>query len=143
MAAVSCLLLCNCHFVSYVRKNSRLNVEALREGSVASSHDLCALRLPELDVAHDAFELNVIDLRPLLRACVKLRTNFDGIGQGSGLRDKGVVDGFLNEETAAGAAALAVVQEKAYVGGHDGLVQVSVLKNNEGGLATELKGDLK
>ena len=143
MAAISYLLLGNCHFVSDVRKNGRLNVEPLREGSVASSHDLCPLRLAELDVAHDALELNVIHLRPLLRACVKLRSNLDGIGQGSGLGDKGVVNRFLNEETAAGAAALAVVQEKANVGRHDGLVKISVLKHDEGGLATELKSDLK
>ena len=55
----------------------------------------------------------------------------------------GAVHGVLHEQAAARAAALAVVEEEADVGGHDGLVKVSVFEHDEGRLAAELESDLQ
>jgi len=55
----------------------------------------------------------------------------------------GAVHGVLHEQAATRAAALAVIEEEADVGGHDGLVKVSVFENDEGRLAAELESDLR
>ena len=74
---------------------------------------------------------------------VELRTNFDGVCHGGCFGNKLVVNGLLNKQAAASAAALAVVQEEANMSGHDGGVEVCVLENDQGGLAAEFESDLR
>ncbi len=168
-------------------------VTCLRNVGGRETTYLCALRLADVDVAHDALELQVINLRTLTRsvtfvqfgkrpevaqllsagsgirayllgAGVELRPNLDALGQSGGLLHEGVVPGgervglelksgadvrggavhgVLHEQAAARAAALAVIEEEADVGGHDGLVKVSVFEHDEGRLAAELESDLQ
>ncbi len=127
------------HVISDVTKNGGLDVVALLKRAAASSKNLCALSLAELDVAHDALKLQVVDLGSLLRCAVELRSHFDGVCHSSCFGDELVVDRLLHEEAAARAAALAVVQEETDVCGRNGGVNVSIFKDDEGGFAAKFE----
>ena len=57
------------------------------------------------------------------------------------LLDELIVDLFLDEQPAAGAAALALVEEQAEVGALDGGVEVGVGEDDVGALAAQLQAD--
>lgn len=56
--------------------------------------------------------------------------------------DELVVDTLLNVDSATSTAALAVVEEDTKVDPRDGVVNVGVIEDNVGGLATKFEGDL-
>jgi hypothetical protein len=58
------------------------------------------------------------------------------------LLDEVVVDALLDIDTSTGAAGLAVVEEDTKVDPRDGVVNVGILEDDVGRLATELEGDL-
>ena len=98
--------------------------------------------LAVVDVLHDTLELELGDLGTL-----------EGVGRegvadlvlGSALLEAGnelVVDVLLDQETRAGAAALAVVEEDTKVGPGNGVVNVGIVEDNVGRLATKLEGNL-
>lgn len=91
---------------------------------------------------HDAVELDLGNLRAL-----------EGVG-GEGvannvllcalleLLNEVVVDALLDVDTSSGAASLAVVEEDTKVDPRNGVVNVGILKDDVGRLATKLEGDL-
>ena len=94
------------------------------------------------NIPHDTVELKLRDLRSL--ECVLGEWVTDGV-LGSPLPeplDELVVDTLLHVDSATGTAALTVVEEDSKVDPGDGVVNVCVVKDNVGRLATELESDL-
>lgn len=94
------------------------------------------------NLLHDAVELDLGNLRTLesvrsegVANDVLLRTLLEPL-------DKLVIDALLDVDTGTGTAALAVVEEDTEVDPRDGVVDVGILENDVGGLATELESDL-
>lgn len=91
---------------------------------------------------HNAVELQLADLRTLEGVVVEGVTN-DVLG--SPLPEplnELVIDALLHVDTRTSTAALAVIVEDTKVDPGDGVVNVGVVEDNVGGLATELEGDL-
>ena len=136
------LLLGDLHVTSDTGEQSGLDEVALVTVAVTTDGDSSTGLLAVVDVFHDTVELELGDLRTLEGIGVK------GVAElvlGSTLLEAGnelVVDVLLDEETRAGAAALAVVEEDTEVGPRDGVVNVGVVENNVGGLATKLESNL-
>lgn len=82
------------------------------------------------------------DLRALERILLEGVSDFVGRGPLLELLDKLVVDTFLHVDSASRTAALAVIEEDAEVDPRDGVVDVSVVKDDIGALATQLERDL-
>jgi hypothetical protein len=110
--------------------------------SVAADQGSGALVLAGLDVAHDAVELELGYLGTLKGLLAERVTDLEGLDVGLELLHELVVDGSLDVDAGTGAAALAVVEEEAKGGPANGVVEVGVVKDNVGRLATELEGDL-
>jgi len=94
------------------------------------------------NLLHDAVELDLGNLRALesvgregVANDVLLRALLE-------LLHEVVVDALLDVDTSSGAAGLAVVEEDTKVDPRDGVVDVSILEDNVGRLATKLEGDL-
>ena len=91
---------------------------------------------------HDAVELELGNLRAL-EGVRSERVANDVLGRALlELLHELVVNALLHVDTRAGAAALAVVEEDTKVDPGDGVVDVGVLEDDVGGLATELESDL-
>ena len=100
-----------------------------------------ALRLALLDVRQDLVELGLVDLRALLGRGVERVAELAGLDLRGELLDELVVDRLLNEQPAARAAALALVQEQAEQGAVDGRVEIGVGEDDVRALAAQLEGD--
>lgn len=136
------LLLGDLHVGSDIGEQSGLDVEALVAVALTTERNGGTSILTVLDVLHDAVELELGDLRTL-----------EGVG-GEGVTelvlggtlpeagDELVVDALLDKQPRAGAAALTVVEEDTEVRPRDGVVDVSVLEDDVGGLAAQFEGDL-
>ncbi len=136
------LLLHNLHVGADVGEDGGLDEVALVAVALTTSLDLGTLVLAGLDVAHDAVVLKLANLRTLEGLGVK------GVADGVGGRalleglEELVVDALLDKDASTSAAALAVVEVDAKVDPRDGGLDVGVVKDNVGGLAAELEGDL-
>ena len=136
------LLLGDLHVLINVGEQGRLDEVTLVTVALTTDLNLGTALLAAVDVLHDAVELELGDLRAL-----------EGVG-GEGVTDlvlggtlpeagnELVVDALLDQQARTGAAALAVVEEDTKVRPGDGVVNVSVLEDDVGGLATQLKSDL-
>lgn len=136
------LLLGDLHVLSNVGEQGRLDVVTLVTVTLTTELHLGTALLAVVDVLHDAVELELGDLRTL-----------EGVG-GEGVTDlvlggtlteagnELVVDVLLDQQARAGAAALAVVEEDTKVGPGDGVVNVSVIEDDVGRLATQLQSDI-
>lgn len=136
------LLLHDLHVGTNVREDGRLDEVALVTVAVTANLHSGALLLAGLDVAHDAVVLQLADLGALESLGVEGVANLVGLGALLEGIEELVVDALVDEDTRAGAAALAVVEVDAEVDPRDGLLDVGVGEDDVGGLATQLEGDL-
>lgn len=136
------LLLDNLHVGSDVGEDGGLDEVALVAEALTANLAVGALLLALLDVAHDAVELQLADLGALEGVLVEGVA--DSVGGGALLEglEELVVNALLDVDARAGAAGLAVVEVDAEVGPRDGLLNVGVVEDNVGGLATKLQGNL-
>src|SRR5262249_34514972 len=135
------LFLGDLHVVLDVDEHRRLDEVALAADAVAAAQQAGALALAGLDVAHDPLALLGADLRPLLGVHVERAAHLARLGLLHEAVDELVVDLALDEQPAAGAAALALVEEQAEVGALDGLVEVGVGEDDVGALAAQFEAD--
>ena len=136
------LLLDDLHVLGDVGEDSWLDKVSLVAVTLTTSLNGCTSLLSFLDVAHDAVVLELGDLRTLEGIRGEWVTNLVGSGTSLESLNEVVVDTGLDEDTRAGAAALAVVVENAKVDPGDGVVDIGIVENNVRGLATELESDL-
>jgi hypothetical protein len=94
------------------------------------------------NLLHDAVELDLGNLRALESVGGEGVANNVLLCALLELLHEVVVDALLDVDTSSGAASLAVVEEDTKVDPRDGVVNVSVLEDDVGRLATELEGDL-
>lgn len=94
------------------------------------------------NVVHDTVKLDLGDLGALVGGLVERITDLGGSRELLEAGKELVVDALLDVDTRTSAAALTVVEEDTLVGPLDGLVEVGIVKDDVGRLATELEGDL-
>jgi hypothetical protein len=136
------LLLHDLHVGADVGEDGGLDEVTLVTETLTTDLDGGTLVLAGLDVAHDAVVLELRDLRTLEGLLVEWVTNLvllSSLLEGS---EELVVDGLLDEDTGTSTAALAVVVVDTEVDPVNGLLDVGVLEDDVGGLATKLEGDL-
>lgn len=136
------LLLGDLHVGSDIGEQSGLDVVALVAVALTTERNGSTTLLTVLDVLHDAVELELGDLRTLEGVGGEGVTELVLGGTLPEASDELVVDALLDQQPRAGAAALTVVEEDTKVGPRDGVVNVGILEDNVGGLATQLKGNL-
>lgn len=136
------LLLDDLHVLIDVGEDSRLDVVALVAETLATGDHLGTVLLAGLDVAHDAVKLELGDLRSLegvlgegVANLVLQRALLEAL-------QELVVDGLVDQDPRAGAAALPVVEVDAKVDPRDGVVDVGVREDDVGRLTTQLQRDL-
>lgn len=136
------LLLDDLHVLSDVREDGGLDeVADVAVAVAAGGHGGTGL-LAVLNVSHDAVELQFRDLRSLEGGHVEWVSDLVGLGALLEAGDELVVDALLHVDAGAGAAALAVVEEDTKVDPRDGVVNVGVVEDDVGRLASKLEGDL-
>lgn len=136
------LLLHNLHVRLDVAEDGRLDKVSLVTVALTTNLNSGTLLLAGLDVVHDAVILDLADLRTLERLGIEGVTNLVGRGALLECLEELVVDVLLDKDTGTGAAALAVVEVDAKVDPRNGLLNVGVVKDNVGRLATELECNL-
>ena len=136
------LLLGDLHVLSNIGEQGRLDVVALTAVTLTTESNGRTSLLAVLDVVHDALKLELGDLRALEGIGGEGVTEFVLGGTLLEASDELVVDVLLDQQARAGAAALAVVEEDTKVGPRDGVVNVGVIEDDVGRLATQLEGDL-
>lgn len=130
------------HVGANVGEDGRLDEVALVAVALATGLDSSALLLTGLDVAHDAVILKLADLRALESLVVEGVADLVGLGALLEGLNKLVIDALLNVDTGTGAAGLAVVEVDTEVDPVNGLLDIGVVEDNVGGLATKLEGNL-
>lgn len=136
------LLLHDLHVGADVAEDGGLDEVTLVAKTLATGLDSGTLFLTGLDVAHDTVVLKLADLGALESLLVERVTD---LVLSSALLEGGqelVVDALLDEDTGTGAAALAVVVVNTEVDPVDGVLDVGVVENDVGGLATKFEGNL-
>ena len=96
----------------------------------------------KLSSVSDLVELLLVNLSTLLGLLVGGVAENALLGALNGELHELVVDLLVAVDTRAGAAALALVEEETKVGNLDGLVDVSVVHDDQRRLATELQCDV-
>src|SRR5262249_44772629 len=119
-------LLGDLHVVGDVVEHRGLDEVALAAAAIAADEQFGALLLAGFDEAHDAVKLLLGNLWPLRGLWVEGIADLLRPGFFQDLFDKLVVDLFLDEESAAGTAALALVEEQAEVGALDGGIEIGI-----------------
>lgn len=136
------LLLHDLHVGADIREDGGLDEVTLVAETLTTGQDGSTLVLTGLDVAHDTVVLELRNLGALEGLLVEGVTDLVLL---SSLLEGGnelVVDGLLDVDTGTGAAALSVVVVDTKVNPVDGLLDVGILEDDVGGLATKLEGDL-
>ena len=95
--------------------------------------------LAHVDVAEDLVHLLLRDLRALLGGRVERIAELALLGLVGQALDEFLVDLLLDEQPAAGRAALAAVEVNGVEGAGDGLIQVAVGEDDVGALAAQLE----
>lgn len=136
------LLTGNLHVLGDVGENSGLDEVTLLAVAVTSGGDGSTLLLASVDVLHNTVELETGDHGAL--EGVVFERIADLVGRSTLLEalDELVVDTLLDQDTGAGTAALAVVEEDTKVGPGDGIVDISIVEDNVGRLAAEFQSNL-
>src|SRR5262249_37565003 len=124
-----------------VIEDGRLDEVALVADALAAAEHLRPFVLARLDGAHDAVELLLRDLRALLRLGIERVADLARLRLLQHLLDELVVDLLLDEQPAAGAAALTLIEEQAEERTLDGRVEVGVGEDDVGALAAQLQAD--
>lgn len=136
------LLLGNLHLGSHVGEDGGLDEETLSAVALTTESNGSTLLLAVLNVLHDTVILELRDLGTLEGILGEGVTDLVLGGTLLEARNELVIDTLLDQQARTGTAALAVVVEDTKVGPRDGVVNVGIVKDNVGGLATELEGDL-
>lgn len=136
------LFLGNLHVTSNVGEQSGLDEVALVTVALTTLSDGGTLLLAALDVVHDTLELELRDLGTLEGVDGEGVTELVLGGTLLEASDEFVVDLLVDQDTRTGAAALAVVEEDTKVGPRDSVVNVGIVEDNVGRLATQLESDL-
>lgn len=125
-----------------VGEDGGLDEVALVTVALAANLDSSTLLLTGLDVAHDAVILKLADLGALEGLVVEGVTDLVLGGALLEGLDELVVDTLLDVDTRTGAASLAVVEVDTEVDPVNGLLDIGIVEDNVGGLATKLEGNL-
>lgn len=136
------LLLHDLHVGTNVGEDSGLDEVTLGAEALTAGLNGSTLVLTSLDVTHNAVVLKLRDLGALEGLLVERVTDLvllSSLFEGS---EELVIDAFLDKYTGTSTAALAVVVVDTEVDPVDGLLNISVVKDDVGRLATKLKGDL-
>lgn len=136
------LLLHDLHVVGDVGEDSGLDEVSLVTVALTTNLDSGTLLLTGLDVAHDTVVLKLADLRTLEGLLVEWVTNLVGLSTLLESLEELVVDFLLHEDAGTSTAALAVVVIDTKVDPLDSGIDIGVLEDDVGRLATELEGDL-
>ncbi len=115
------------------------NEVALLADALAAGHQLGALLLAELDVVEDLVELLLRDLGALLGLGIERVADHAALGLFGQPLDEFVVDLLLDEQPAAGRAALAAVEVDGVERSVDGGIQIGVGEDDVGALAAQLE----
>lgn len=110
--------------------------------ALTAESDGGTLLLSVVDVLHNAVELELGNLGTLEGVTLEGVAELVLLGTLLEASDELVVDALLDQQARTGAAALAVVEEDTEVSPGDSVVDIGVLEDNVGGLATELKSNL-
>jgi hypothetical protein len=105
-------LLGNGHVVANIGENGGLNEPTLVAHTFTTSDKLGTLFLANINVVHNFVELLAVDLRTLVGVSTEWISYLSLGGDLSRSLNELVVDLFLNEESATGNAALALVEEE-------------------------------
>lgn len=135
-------LLGDLHVRSNVGKQSGLDEVALVAVTLTTLGNGGTLLLAALDVVHDTLELELRDLGTLEGVRGEGVTKLVLGGTLLEASDKLVVDLLVDQDTRTGAAALTVVEEDTEVSPRNGVVNVRIVEDNVGRLATQLQSDL-
>ena len=100
-----------------------------------------AFFLAGVDESHYLFELNIVDLRPLLGLRIKWVAYLAGFSASHALFHELVVALGIDHNPGTGAAALSLVIEESKMRAFHGFVHICVGKDNVRALAAELEGD--
>ena len=130
------LLLGDLHVPSDISENGGLDEVSSVAVALTTDGNGGTLGLSVVDVLHDTIELELRDLGTLEGVALEGVTNLVLGGTLLEASDELVVDTLLDQQAGTGAAALAVVEEDTEVSPGDGVVDVSVVEDNVGGLAT-------
>lgn len=136
------LLLHDLHVGTDVAEDGGLNEVTFVAKTLTTGLNGGTLLLSGLNVAHDTIILKLADLGALEGLLVERVAD---LVLSSALLEGGqelVVDALLDEDTGTSAAALAVVVVNTEVDPVDGILDVGVIENDVGGLATKLEGNL-
>ena len=94
------------------------------------------------DEGGDGFELGTVDDGSEVDGFVEGASDAEGFHSGADFGVEFVGDGFLDEESGAGAADLALVEPDGVDEAFDGTVEVGVIEDDEGGFSAEFEGEL-
>ena len=130
---------CHGHGVFDVGKNRGLNEIAFIAEPLSTGDAFGTLIAAAVDIGHDLVELGLIDLWTLFRCGIERITKPAGFRLVSKSADKFIVSLLLNEQAAASATTLALIQVKAKHGTIDGGVHISIVKNDVGAFPTKFE----
>ena len=128
------------HLVLHVGEDGRLDEIAFRAEPLAAADASGSLLLARLDVAEHLVELGLVDLRALLGRGVERVAELALAGRGGEPLDHRVIDLVLDQQPAAGAAALALIEEQSEHRAVDGRVEVGVGEDDVRALASRARG---
>jgi len=135
-------LLGDLHVRGDIGEDGGLDEVALGTVAVTTKSDGGTLLLSVVDVLHNTVELELGDLGTLEGVTLEGVAELVLSGTLLEASDELVVNALLDQQARTGAAALAVVEEDTEVSPGDSVVDIGVLEDNVGGLATELKSNL-
>lgn len=136
------LLLNDLHVLGDIDKGGRLDVVALVAVALTADENLGTSLLALINVAHDTVELELGHLGTLEGVLVERVADLVGGCALLEALDELVVDALLDEEAGTGTAALAVVEEDTEVGPRNGVINIGVVEDDVGRLASQLQSDL-
>src|SRR5207249_7250093 len=122
-------------------EDGRLDEIPFLADALAAGQHLGAALAARVDVAHDAVELLLADLRALRGGGVEGIADFGLLHFLEHAIDKLIVHLLLDKQARAGAAALALVEEEGEVRALDGGIQIGIGEDDVGTLAAQLERD--
>lgn len=131
------------HVVGHVADQGRFDKGALGQGSVgiafAAAQDFRAFVLGNLDIAEDFLFLAFVDLGAHLGVIFPRHADLhllEGVDQG---RYETVINRVLDEDAAAGAADLPLVEKDTQLGAVQGLVEAAIVEDDVSALAAQFQ----
>lgn len=136
------LLLHDLHVGSDISEDSGLDEVTLLAEALTTSDNGGTLLLTGVNVAHDTVVLELRDLGTLEGLLIEGVADLVLLSSLLESSKELVVDALLDVDTGTSTAALAVVVVDTEVDPRDSLLNVGIIEDDVGGLATKLEGDL-